>query len=303
MSSATMIKAKIAKNDEFYTPFSYIDSELPRHDALLAGKSILCPCDHPLYSEFCHWFIVNFNRLHLKCLVARGRMLGESMEAVIREVPDGCQTVSEACDASNRNTIRSISKCSYDDERCADLIDRGFVVVTNPPFSTERTWLSFLYSHGAECLLVASVMIISYKDVWKLAKPGWIREIYKKTKTAAVFTRPDGSTAKLGLVTWIGTDHAMFVPPALELHKRVDNDTIWVKSPTTGVYCRSYRDIPCDYAGDIYVPVTSLAKLNTDQFEIIGTDNEHYSNGTFLANGKKSFRRFIIRVRHPAKRG
>lgn len=230
-------------------------------------------------------------------------MLGESMEAVISEVPDGCKTVSEVCDASKSNTIRIIGECSYDDERCADLIDRGFVVVTNPPFSTERGWLGFLYSHSAECLLVANVMIMSYKDVWKIAGAGWIREIYTPKKTAAVFTRPDGSTAKLGLVTWIGTDHAMFVPPALELRKRVDNDTTWTKSPTIGVYCRSYRDIPCDYAGDIYVPVTSLVKLNNEQFEIIGTDNEHYSNGTFLANGKKSFRRFIVRLRHPCRAG
>ena len=70
-TTSALKHARKAKNDEFYTRHRFIEDELIRHDSTLKGKSILCPCDHPMYSEFGSWFIENFNRLHLKEFVSQ----------------------------------------------------------------------------------------------------------------------------------------------------------------------------------------------------------------------------------------
>lgn len=304
-TSEALKHARKAKNDEFYTRYRFIEDELRRHDATLKGKSILCPCDHPMYSEFGSWFIDNFNRLHLKELVVRGRMNGESMEAVIHEAPDGCHSVAEACDASTLNTIHHLKECSYDDSRCTDLIDDGFVVVTNPPFSTERQLLRFLYAHNAECILVANVLLLPSKDSWQLAKTGWIGQVYSGSKSNTIFGIPGGRTATLSMACWVSTDYKEFVPPFMKLTRVIDDNTIWVSSPTPGVYCKSYRDIPRDYDGVIYVPVTSLVRLNRQQFDIIGLDKDIYPSNVATryldGNGEpmRNFVRFLVRLRKP----
>ena len=63
-------RANQAKEDEFYTQLSDIESELKHYRKHFAGKTVLCNCDDPFESNFFKYFCLNFNRLKLKKLIA-----------------------------------------------------------------------------------------------------------------------------------------------------------------------------------------------------------------------------------------
>ena len=62
-------KAKDAKKDEFYTQYEDIQNELNHYEQHFKGKTVLCNCDDPFESNFCKFFLRNFNYLGLKRLI------------------------------------------------------------------------------------------------------------------------------------------------------------------------------------------------------------------------------------------
>ena len=72
MANANLSAAKAAKNDEFYTELSEIQAELKHYKDKFAGKTVFCNCDDPFESNFVKYFLMNFNGLGLKELIATG---------------------------------------------------------------------------------------------------------------------------------------------------------------------------------------------------------------------------------------
>ena len=62
--------AKAAKKDEFYTQLTDIEKEIRYYRKHFKGKTVLCNCDDPFESNFFKYFVLNFNRLGLKKLIA-----------------------------------------------------------------------------------------------------------------------------------------------------------------------------------------------------------------------------------------
>ena len=67
-------------------------------------------------------------------------------------------------------------------------------------------------------------------------------------------------------------------------------------------------DIPCDYAGNMGVPITFLDKYSPDQFEIIGISGDlakpimiegKKKSGRFYIGTKRLYDRIVIRNKHP----
>ena len=67
-------KAKKNKNDEFYTQYSDIQKEINAYleydPDVFRGKTILCPCDDPEWSNFTRFFAQNFDTFGLKKLIS-----------------------------------------------------------------------------------------------------------------------------------------------------------------------------------------------------------------------------------------
>lgn len=61
--------AKNTKDDEFYTTYETIEKELVHYVKHFKDKIVLCNCDDPYESNFCKFFLINFNRFGLKRLV------------------------------------------------------------------------------------------------------------------------------------------------------------------------------------------------------------------------------------------
>ncbi|MBP3752403.1 MAG: hypothetical protein J6H20_07250, partial [Pyramidobacter sp.] len=59
-----------AKQDEFYTQLTDIEKELRHYKKHFTGKTVFCNCDDPFESNFFKYFVLNFNRLGLKKLIA-----------------------------------------------------------------------------------------------------------------------------------------------------------------------------------------------------------------------------------------
>ena len=72
MANANLSAAKAAKNDEFYTGLPEIQAELKHYKDKFAGKTVFCNCDDPFESNFVKYFLMNFNGLGLKELIAAG---------------------------------------------------------------------------------------------------------------------------------------------------------------------------------------------------------------------------------------
>lgn len=74
--NSNLNKAKKEKNDEFYTQYHDIEKEMNaylEYDAnTFRGKTVLLPCDDPVWSNFTKYFAQNFTRLGLKKLISTG---------------------------------------------------------------------------------------------------------------------------------------------------------------------------------------------------------------------------------------
>lgn len=72
MANASLHASREAKNDDFYTQLSDIQAELSHYTDKFKDKVVLCNCDDPFESNFVKYFLMNFNRLGLKELIATG---------------------------------------------------------------------------------------------------------------------------------------------------------------------------------------------------------------------------------------
>lgn len=61
--------AKRAKDDEFYTTYETVEQEVLHYVDQFKNKTVLCNCDDPFESNFCRFFLRNFNVLKLKRLI------------------------------------------------------------------------------------------------------------------------------------------------------------------------------------------------------------------------------------------
>ena len=55
--------------DEWYTTYETIAEELAHYEDAFMDKVVLCNCDDPYESNFCYFFLRNFNKLKLKKLI------------------------------------------------------------------------------------------------------------------------------------------------------------------------------------------------------------------------------------------
>lgn len=68
--NSNLNSAKTARKDEFYTQLTDIEKELRHYRKHFQGKTVFCNCDDPFESNFFKYFVLNFNRLGLKKLIA-----------------------------------------------------------------------------------------------------------------------------------------------------------------------------------------------------------------------------------------
>ncbi len=197
-------KAKKAKRDEFYTQLTDIEKELRHYRKHFSGKTILCNCDDPFESNFFKYFVLNFNRLGLKKLIATCYtgspianqqlsifdILGASEDtenkpykAVVTKVYDATGDgavdmldVAELFKTGENELTELKGDGDFRSPECLELLDAADIVVTNPPFSLFREYVATLIEHDKKFIIIGNVNAITYKEFFPLLEENkvWI---------------------------------------------------------------------------------------------------------------------------------
>jgi hypothetical protein len=297
--NSNLHKAKTEKNDEFYTQLTDVSKEIIHYKQHFKDKIVFCNCDDPTWSAFWKYFHLNFKALGLKKLISTHYDRNEptyKMEYTggdDNDIKVGIKTPLEG-------------NGGFRNQECLDLLDESDIVVTNPPFSLFREYVSCLVEHNKKFLIIGNMNAITYKEFFPLIKNNKVWMGYNSVKE---FKQPNGTVKKFGNIGWFTN---------LNIQKRHEKIILWKnyspdKFPTYDNYdaieVSKVSDIPIDYDGWLGVPITFMNIYNPDQFEIL--DGLHrYSlfdlcgtNGKIRANhleatdvnGESKYFRVIIR--------
>lgn len=303
-------KAKKSKSDEFYTQLCDIECELQHYTNCFDDKVVYCNCDDPQVSNFFRYFKDNFQRLGLRKLIA------------------SCFNDAEI-DHNNEKAIRNAYYCEYKGDNipmnavtlegngdfrsaeCIELLLQADVIVTNPPFSLFREFVTQIVHYNKQFLVIGNVNAITYKEIFDLIQNNRAWLGVNLGRGISGFIVPEhyqlyGSEVKINEEGQriIATNGCLWLTN-LELNKRhedieltkeyVGNEEKYPKYDNCdGINVNRTQDIPKDYSGLMGVPITFLHKYNPDQFEIIkfrkGDDDKD-----LRINGKCPYFRILIR--------
>lgn len=300
-------KAKDAKKDEFYTQYEDIQNELNHYEQHFKGKTVLCNCDDPFESNFCKFFLRNFNYLGLKRLICTsystspviGQQLtlfdwmdepvvrGNGYVMDIREVPmANGRGVSDAdIDALLKSKKRGVKKLKGDgdfrSEECIEYLKQSDIVVTNPPFSLFREYVAQLMEYGKKFLIIGNKNAITYKEIFPLIKDNQMWVGYRGFSGGMWFYSDyEGRTEKIvdgeklinvPSIWFTNLDHNKRHEELILYKHYYGNEEEYPRYANyDAIEVSKVSDIPCDYYEEIGVPITYLDKHNPDQFEIVG---------------------------------
>ena len=210
MANRNLSAAKKAKQDEFYTQMNDIQAEINAYldfdENTFRGKTVLLPCDDPEWSNFTLFFAQNFERLGLKKLISTS-YAPESKTAKYGSLFEYAASQSEATPKNERGKIFILDhdtnrngRIDFEDleweylkgdgdfrsEEVCHLRDESDVIVTNPPFSMFReflTWILDVHTRddksthwksrhldgvGKQFLIIGNMNAITYKEVFPL---------------------------------------------------------------------------------------------------------------------------------------
>lgn len=314
--------AKAAKNDEFYTQYSDIQKEvnayLEYNPDTFRDKVVLLPCDDPEWSNFTRFFAQNFERLGLKRLISTSYAV-ESKKYKNYQ-PTLFETESPIFDIDKTRIKGKIFELTHDtnqngrididdlewhylegdgdfrSKEVCKLRDEADIIVTNPPFSLFKEFVSWIFEANKKCLMIGSQGATGYKEVFPLIKDNrlWLgngfsagnayfglpKELVREY-SSGVYDEKTG-LVKFRNCCWLtNLEHGRRHEP-LKLMTMKDNLRYSKHKDLVerGYYERYYHydfidvpytdAIPSDYEKEMGVPITYLDKHCPEQFEILG---------------------------------
>lgn len=296
--NTNLTTAKKVKNDEFYTRYEDIESEVMKYRKQFRGKVVYLPCDDPAEkkSEFWSFFVNNFDAFGLKKLIATH--YDENGKAYKIWI-DGDTSNDGYIDDGDALQEDLTGNGDFRSPECIEILDECDIVCTNPPFSLFREFVSLLVTHKKQFLIIGNQNAFTYKEIFHLIHTDVIWTGYNMVKK---FFQPDGSIKEFGNVCWFTNMMTNKRSEEIILTKKyADNPDAYPQYDSCeAIDVGRVVNIPFDYYGVMGVPITFLDKYNPDQFEILGLDDPDlvYPNwrgrGPVL-NGKTIYRRVMVR--------
>lgn len=322
MANENLATAKKAKNDEFYTQYIDIEKEVSAYleydKDVFKNKVVLLPCDDPEWSNFTKYFAQNFERFGLKKLISTSYAI-KSKNYDIEYTPTSFEMNNPQFDKSKTIQNGKIFILDHDttndgkidindlewhylegdgdfrSEEIRKLREEADIIITNPPFSQFRIFLSWIIESNKQFLIIGNINAITYKEVFPLIKENkvWLGpsitsgdrefEVPKDVVDMQKFTgeiREERYYQRVVGVRWFtNLDHGRRHQP-LSLMSEKDVIKYSTKKPFEkydnydAIEVPFVKFIPSDFDGVMGVPISFLDKYNPDQFEIIGSDYE-----------------------------
>ena len=323
MANSTLSNAKAAKKDEFYTMFYDIETEMEAYldynPNVFRGKTVLLPCDDPEWSNFTRYFAQNFEELGLKKLISTSYAIESKVYKTGIQL-SFLETESPKFDQSKTHTHGKIfvlehdttgdGKINLDDlewdylegdgdfrsDEVKKLRDEADIIVTNPPFSLFREFLSWIVEANKQFIVLGNINCVTYKEVFPLIMQNkiWLGcSIHSGDREFGVPDdypldasgwRIDENGRKYirvkGVRWYTNIDHGHRHSPLTLMtiaenikyskHKEVRGKEYDKYDNFDAIEVPFTDSVPSDYWGTIGVPITFLDKYCPEQFEIVG---------------------------------
>lgn len=333
MARKDLAQAKDAKKDEFYTQLSDIEKELVHYREYFRDKVVFCNCDDPYESNFFKYFALNFNALGLKKLIATcydGSPIAQqelplfpeaetepkrkAYKVEISEVPDldgngstdltDVQLLLKSCTHNVKTELKQNG--SFDSPESIELLKEADIVVTNPPFSLFKEFLSLVVKYDKQFIIIGNTNALHYKEMFSLFQQDKIRTGYTNFNVGMYFQVPDTyekfhhiengkKMARVSTSCWYTNLPVLKHKEELILIKHYTPEVYPTYDNYDAINVNTYTDIPCDYEGVMGVPITFLDKFAPSQFEILGTSTFDMEKGAPYIKGKRIYERVLIR--------
>jgi hypothetical protein len=348
MGTATntkMVEARRNKNDEFYTQLSDIEAELKHYRSQFEGKTVLCNCDDPYESNFFKYFVLNFRRLGIKKLIAScyagSPIQGEQIslfdlagmtkaeaearrpyKVEITDIPDanGDGAIDlfdvEYLLTHDANVLTVLhSDGDFRSDECLAHLDEADIVVTNPPFSLFREFVTLLVDREKKFLVIGHQNAITYKEIFPLIQSNKVWLGFGFKRNMAHFYSPYGASkwveqegdgiVRVSGVQWFTNMDLPKRHENLILVEKYDPDRYPRYDSYDAIEVSKTADIPEDWEGPMGVPITFLNKYNPEQFEIVDANSIRkgapakphglIKDKDGAINGKPTYARIVIR--------
>lgn len=306
-------KARVAKNNEFYTRIYDIEQELKYYKKYFENKIILCNCDDPNWSSFSKHFRKLFDIYNLKKLICTSYNKDGQGRAFIWTKELG-RLSNGKIDENNPYTFELKGNGDYRSDECLNFLKEADIICTNPPFSEFKEFIRTCIQYKKDFLVIGNYNAVGYKEFFKYFYTKEIKVGYTFPNT---FILPDGKEKKFGNIAW-------FTNLPVNKHKEIfntgrkyfGNESEYTKYDNFDALNIDFvKDIPMDYNGYMGVPITFLNKINTDQFEIIDLMKGRFVLDTLKmndeiirnnwkiqnTNNQENYTRLLIRNKNPSK--
>jgi len=329
--------ARTAKTDEFYTQLVDIEKELKHYKDQFRGKVVYCNCDDPYESNFFKYFASNFNALGLKKLITTsysgspivggqlplfqvaGSKGKQPFKIEIKEVPDTDKDGAINLDdvkyllKHDKNTATPLKGSGdFRSDECKELLEQADIVVTNPPFSLFREYVSQLMDNKKKFLILGDQNAITYKETFGYVKDDklWVGYDNGGTKWFQVPMDYDISTESrkkivngvkyfsMGRILWFTNLDTTKRHENIVLYKKYTPEEFSKYDNYDVINVDKVSDIPMNYNGVMGVPITFVDKYNPKQFQILGVANSARWIGykcLTIIQGRKIYNRILIK--------
>jgi len=338
----TLLKAKKRKNDEFYTQLTDIEKELRHYRPHFDGKAVYCNCDDPRVSNFFYYFSYNFRKLNLRKLVTTcyrnqnpDLFSRHDTDRAIKLEYDGFRDGDNVPRPDDTDIIPLEGDGDFRSSECVELLKKADIVVTNPPFSLFREYVSQLVKYEKKFLIIGDKNAPSYKDMFNLFKERriWIgnasmsqdmlfdvpddeaKRLLETEKEGSAYKRVGGKIKARAKAVWFTNMDFPKRHEDMVLYRHYDPDDYPRYDNYDAINVDRVADIPIDYDGAMGVPITFLDKHNPDQFEILDANGIRANDRVPVkghglikdkegaVHGRPKFARIVIRNRRPETAG
>ena len=277
--------SRSAKADEFYTPLSMIENELKHYKNHFKNKTVLCNCDDPRVSNFFRYFVMYFDVLELKRVIAT------------------CYKNNDADLFSQESTEKAVyleydGSIKYSGEEdfakipCKELSGKQFIILGNlnhaawaetfPYFIENKVWCGYTDGHF------------------------WFQVPDSYEEKATDYKMVDGiKYRRMGNICWFTNLDLAKRHEELKTGKKFADREYPKYDSYDAIEVSRNVDIPMDYDGVMGVSITFLTKHNPEQFKLVGELHTGKGNDYDFAfprvNGTNKYVRILIQKNRKIK--
>lgn len=329
--------AKNAKDDEFYTRYEDIENEVMQYKKHFNNKIVLCNCDDPFESNFCKFFLKNFNILNLKRLICTtyysSKIASKELE-IFKNDKKTSKKIGFVLDVTKFSDVNGLisdeiihdflekSNCikrlngdgDFQSNECVEYLKLSDIIVTNPPFSLFREFVSIITKFNKKFLIIGNQNALTYKEIFPLIKNDKVWTGFQfgemkfrvpkssKPRTTRYWVDESGQKWRsLGNAMWLTNLDNERRHRQIVLTKKYSPKEYPKYDNYDAINVKTINDIPYDFYGIMGVPITIINRYNSEQFEIVGEAN-HGSDNEYdlfkpILNGKELYKKILIRRR------